>query len=195
MIVKWKHCKYRIWVINTETESKLYLWEKWSPLMPYLDFLINLSKEQAFIRSFQSYTHDNRWLGFGRMKWDVANNIKWTTKYRNEVGSEDLLFLGTEIWSPDWNRVCRDGCPPDIFIKLYYFPTINKIKEGLVIAIPISIYKKNKNLIETQLGNIAKEISNSSIHTATRFWYPGWKISNEIGDMNNQEIEKIVYGK
>ena len=163
--------------------------------MPSLDCLVRLPKEPAFIRSFQAYKQENRWLGFGRMKWNQANNIKWTTKYRNATGSENLLFLGTEIWSPDWNQVCDDDYPPSLFIKLYSFPQLKKIKEGLVIAIPVSTYNKNKSVIETQLENLVCVIPNSSIATKTRIWWPGWKIRNSIGDINNWEIEQIVVSK
>ena len=194
--MKWKCRRYRIWIINTKIESELYLWEKWKLLTPFLDVLINLTKEQAFIRSFQSYEHENRWLGFGRMKWSEANNIKWTTKFRNAIGKgSDLLFLGTEIWAPDWNRLCDEGNPPDVFIKLYFFPANEQIREGLVIAVPKSLYNKNKSLVDTQLSHIVNEIPNSSISTETRSWWPGWKIRNSIGDINNREIERIVEGK
>ena len=81
--MKWRYRKYKLWVINTETEANLYLWDKWKVLLPSLDALIKLTTEPAFIRSFQSYEFENRWLGFGRMKWNEENNIKWTTKYRN----------------------------------------------------------------------------------------------------------------
>lgn len=194
--MKWRYRKYKLWVINTQTEANLYIWDKWKTLLPTLDRLINLTSEQAFIRSFQSYEYENQWLGFGRMKWNEENNIKWTTKYRNSNGqNKTLAFYHTEIWAPDWNRVCDGGIPPDIFIKLYHFPTIKKIREGLVIAIPKALYNKNKVLVENELIRLVNEITYSTISTLTRYWWPGWKFRNQIDDINNWEIERIVEGK
>jgi len=84
--------------------------------------------------------------------------------------------------------------PPDIFIQLYNFPTLENIREGIVIAMPGSLYRKNKVLVDTELMKLVSEIPDSTISVITRRWYPGWKIGNEIGDINNQEIEKIVEG-
>jgi len=193
--MKWKYRKYMVWVINTKTEPSLYLWDNWKLLFPALDILISLTKEQAFIRTFQSYKYENRWLGFGRMKWNEENNIKWTTKYRNgNIENKLPDFSHTEIWAPDWNRVCDESMPPDVFVQLYYFPTLENIREGLVIAIPKSLYKRNIILVDSALTNLMNDISGSTISTSTRSWWSGWKTSNEIGDIGNQEIEKIVKG-
>ena len=176
-------------------EANLYLWDKWKLLFPSLDVVINLTTEPAFIRSFQSYEYENRWLGFGRMKWNEKNNIKWSTEYRKGIrGDKVPRFFHTEIWAPDWNRVCDDGMPPDIFVQLYNFPTFQNIREGLVIAMPKSLYNKNRILIESELKKMMAEIPASTISTSTRGWWPGWKIGNQIGDINIQEIEKIVNG-
>lgn len=193
--MKWKYRRYKLWIINTQTVANLYLWEKWKLLLPSLDILINLTTEPAFIRSYQSYEFENRWLGFGRMKWNEENNIKWTTKYRNgNIGDKTPDFSHTEIWAPDWNQVCDKDMPPDIFVQLYNFPTLEKIKEGIVIAMPKSIYNKNKILVDSELTKLINRIPGSTISTSTRSWWPGWKIRNHIGDINNQEIEKIVEG-
>lgn len=154
---------------------------------------MGLTTESAFIRSYQSYEYKNRWLGFGRMKWNNDNNIKWTTKYRN-TGEKSPDFYRTEIWAPDWNQVCDKDMPPDIFVRLYNFPKLQNIREGLVIAVPKSLYNKNEVLIELELTKIAREIPASTISTTTKGWYPVWKIRNQIGDINNQEIEAIVKG-
>ncbi len=174
-------------------EANLYLLDKWKLLLPSLDTLINIAPEPAFIRSFQSYKFENRWLGFGRMKWNEENNIKWTTKYRN-VGDKIPEFSNTEIWAPDWNRMCEEDMPPDIFVQLYNFPTLEKIREGIVIALPKSIYNKNKVLVDSELTKLVNEIPCSTISTITRSWWPGWKIRNQNGDINCQEIGKIVEG-
>ncbi|MNJ98392.1 hypothetical protein D3C87_161580 [compost metagenome] len=193
--MKWKYRTYKLWVINTKTEANLYLWDKWKALLPSLDALINLTSEPAFIRSFQSYEFENRWLGFGRMKWNEESNIKWTTKYIN-VKTRDKIpdFSHTEIWAPDWNRVCDEDMPPDIFVKLYNFPRLEEIKEGIIIAMPKSLYNKNKGLVELELTKLTNEIPGATISTSTRSWWPGWKIRNQIGDINPQEIEKIIEG-
>lgn len=193
--MKWKYRRYKLWVINTQTMANLYLWEKWKLLLPSLDIIINLTTEPAFIRSFQCYEFENRWLGFGRMKWNEENNIKWTTKYRNgKTGDKILDFYHTEIWAPDWNRVCDDDMPPDIFVQLYNFPARGKVKEGIVIAMPKSLYNRNKILVDSELSKIMKAIPDSTISIATRSWWAGWKIRNQIGDINSQEIAKIVEG-
>jgi len=193
--MKWRYSKYCLWVINTKQKPELYLWDNWKRLLPSLDVLVNLTQEPAFIRSFQGYQYETNWLGFGRMKWNEKNNIKWTTKYINEKRRDQLpQFSHTEIWAPDWNRVCDNGMPPDIFIQLYNFPTLENIQEGIVIAMPRSLYHKNKVLVDTELMKLVSEIPGATISVITRRWYPGWKTGNEIGDINNQEIEKIVEG-
>lgn len=193
--MKWKYRRYKLWVINTQAIANLYLWEKWKLLLPSLDILINLTTEPAFIRSFQSYEFENRWLGFGRMKWNEENNVKWTTKYMSsEIGDKKPDFSHTEIWAPDWNQVYDKDMPPDIFVQLYNFPMLEKIKEGIVIAMPKSIYNKNKVLVDSELTKLMNEIPGSTISTLARSWWPGWKIRNHIGDITGQEIEKIVEG-
>jgi len=167
--MKWTYSKYKIWVINTKTEANLYLWDKWKLFLPSLDTLINLTKEPAFIRSFQGYLTDARWLGFGRMKWNEANNIKWTTKYRSgEAGDEIPYFSHTEIWAPDWNRVSDENMPPDIFVQLYNNPTIENIREGFIIAKPRSLYRKNDVLVNLELMKLKNEIPDSTISSVTR---------------------------
>lgn len=193
--MKWIYEKYRLWVINTQTESDLFLWENWKKLFPALDTLIHLTTKQAYIRSFQMPETGSRWLGFGRMRWNEKNNILWTTKYQDPVKrKKDLLFNSTEIWAPDWNSVCDENIPPDVFIQLYHYPEIPEIREGLIIALPRSIYKQNGIKVDTALKLLSKDIPDSTVTTLTRFWKPVWRIGNEIGDMNPQELQKIVHG-
>jgi len=39
--MRWSYEKYRLWVINTQTEADLFLWENWKKLCPALDALIH----------------------------------------------------------------------------------------------------------------------------------------------------------
>ncbi|MES2381174.1 MAG: hypothetical protein V4538_09040 [Bacteroidota bacterium] len=194
--MKWTYRRYRLWVINTPTEANLYLWDKWNLLMPAINKLVNITKEEAFIRSFQSYEQENSWLGFGRMPWNEDNNIKWTTKYRN-IASEDkiLNFFSTEVWAPDWNKVSKENIPPDIFIKLYNYSNAQTVKEGFVIAMPKAMYKKNKTLVDVEITKLVNHIPNASLNTLTRLWQPVWKFSNRIENINFHEIQEIIKQK
>lgn len=186
--------KYRVWVINTTSQAFIYTWEKWSLLFPSVDSLVKITNSDAYIRTFQSFELENRWLGFGRMKWNEENNRKWTTKFRREAyAAKNLTFYGTEIWAPDWKQCCDKGVFPDIFINLYHYPTVEKIREGIVIAIPKKIAQMNEVLIEATLQNIIRQIPNSSLSVIDRSWTPKGKFLNRIEDMNPQELEKIVY--
>lgn len=194
--MKWSYRRYRLWVINTSNDAKLFLFHNWKLFIPSIDNLLQLTSEAAFIRSFQSYEFENRWLGFGRMSWNDTNNLKWTTKYREDERSEKKLnFQGTEIWAPDWNKVSDRGVPPDVFISLYYYPTLEKIREGLVIAIPTTIYRRNMGFVDAEIAKFGSYIPNSSISTLTRFWQPFGKFVNNLEDMNPHELQKIVEGK
>lgn len=127
------------------------------------------------------------------MKWSEENNIKWTTKYRGiNLENKEPDFYSTEIWAPDWNTACDKDMSPDIFIKLYYYESVKRLREGLVIAMPNSIYVKNRVLIDSELLNVANKIPNSAISTLTRIWYPSWKFRNRIEDMNPHELQEIV---
>jgi hypothetical protein len=103
-----RYRKYHIWVINTQKTCELYLWDNWRLFLPALNNLISLTSQPGFIRTFQSREYENKWLGFGRMKWNEANNIKWTTKYRNvdDITLQKIFFFNTQVWAPDWNAVC-----------------------------------------------------------------------------------------
>lgn len=183
--------RYQVWVINTSSEALLYTWERWKTLLPSLDAIVNLAKDPAFIRTRQSHDGENTFLGFGRMKWSEENNHLWTTKYREApIPGKKLIFYNTEIWAPDWNKVLQTY--PDVFIKVYHYENIEMLREGIMIALPRRIAKKNRSVIAPALESLLQNIPGASLSTVTRFWTPWFKFVNEIGDMNHQELEKIV---
>ena len=185
--------RYELWVINTRSKVEIYLWKNWKSISPNIDKLIRLSENQPYIRTFQSFG-ENKWLGFGRMKWNEENNLKWTKKYRSkEYNDKELQFLGTEIWTPDWNQCYKTGKTPEIFIQVYHYPNLEKIREGIVIAIPQRIVNKNESIIKSSLEKIMEKIPNSTLSKIKRYWNPGFKFVNRIEDINNWELEKIVY--
>jgi len=191
--INWRYRTYNLWVINTTSECLLYLWENWYTLLPHLNGLIELTNEEAFIRTFQGYKHENKWLGFGRMKWNKENNRKWTTKYRGiDSTQKELSFYYTEVWAPDWNQVCDTGIPPDVFVRLYNYPQVLDIREGLIIALPLWLYKKNKQVVDNLLSKIASQISESKIYETKRDWWGRTASRNNVEDINPQEIKKIV---
>ena len=188
--------KYKVWIINSESDVSLYLWDNWKHLYPEFDALLKLVSNPAYIRTFQSFEFENEWLGFGRMKWDEKNNIKWTSKYRTaEYRDKKLLFFGTEIWAPDWNYCYKNGVNPEVFIKLYYDPKPIRLKEGILIAIPKRITRKNGELVCSSIEAIQKTIPNSTLSTFERYWTPSKDFHNRIEDMNHQELEKLLVGK
>jgi len=97
----WEHLEYnyngksyQLLIINTPRECKLYLWENWSVILPAIEEVVNLTKKQAYIRTFQSYEFENKWLGFGRMKWSQKNNLLWTSKYRtNDIVEKNYVSI------------------------------------------------------------------------------------------------------
>jgi hypothetical protein len=188
----WSYRRYTLWVINTNNEVDLYKWDNWKSLIPSIDSLFKLTREKAFIRSFQSFEFENKWLGFGRMTWDENNNKKWTTKYRTPENASRLQFFGTEIWAPDWNQFYASGMPPDIFVKLYSNPNSQTAREGLIIAIPRRLSLKHKDVIETELQRLTTLIPGSRLTTTTRYWKPWLRFVNNIEDMSPQELEKII---
>ena len=191
--INWGYKTYQVWLINTTIQYELYQWDNWRLLLPALNRLVGLTQEQAFIRTFQGYNHESKWLGFGRMKWNEANNIKWTTKYRsNSAPEQQPDFFNTEIWAPDWNKVNDKNFPPDIFINLYHNPTITELREGLTIALPLSLYEKNKLLIDQSLQEILSHIPGAKIHNTQRDWWGRVARRNNIEDMGLQEMAKIV---
>ena len=110
--------QYKLWVINTTAEATLYQWDTWKLIMPSIEAFLSLSPKDAYIRTCQSFEFENRWLGFGRMKWGPDSNIKWTTKYRTEENRHKLQFYSTEVWAPDWNACIKDSTTPDIYVQI-----------------------------------------------------------------------------
>lgn len=189
----WSYRNYRIFVINTKTTSRLYLWDRWALLFQPLNRLIELAAEKAFIRSFQSFKSKNKWLGFGRMQWNEKNNIIWTTKYRKNISLEDQPdFFATEIWAPDWNQVCQTGMPPNIFIKLYNYSNTEGVREGLIIALPQRLYKANREIVDDVITKLNLNIPNSKVYETKRGWWGRVAVRNNVEDMNVQEIQEIV---
>ncbi len=184
--------KYKVWAVSTIEQAELYLWKNWKLLMTDLQPLIQLSTKQTFIRTFQSYEFQNKWLGFGRMKWNEENNKKWSTKYRNNLKSEKLRFFKTEIWSPDWNFCINNGQTPDIFINLYHYEGIESLKEGILIAIRQKLVKQNKELVESCVAKLNQNIENSQVSLIERYWTPGKGYPNRIEDMNPHELEQLI---
>lgn len=162
-------------------------------LFPNLSSLIRLSENTPYIRSHQAYEDKDGWLGFGRMQWSRKNNIKWTTKYRNnETEQKGLLFFDTEVWAPDWNQCLDRAVYPDIYIKLYHNEQMDEIKEGILIAIPKRIVRKNRQMIESNISEIQQQIPKSTLSIEERMWLPSKKFPNRIEDMSLQELTNIV---
>ncbi len=193
--MRWLAHKYQLWIVNTASESQLYLWQNWERLFPWVDKFLSLSPAKAFIRSVQGIQPENSRLGFGRMAWSRENNEKWTKQYReNESAKSGVSFYRTEIWAPDWNQVDRSGMPPDIFVQLYNYPSSQTTREGLIIAITRSIAKENAAAIEPAIAGISTIIPDSVVRKISRSWSPGSGFPNHIQDMNNWELQKVLEG-
>jgi hypothetical protein len=191
--MKWQNQKYQLWVVNTFSESQLYLWNNWKRLFPLVDKLVSLSPAKAFIRTAQAAQHKSSLLGFGRMAWSKENNEKWTRKYReNESEKVDVLFYYTQIWAPDWHQFDKTGVPPDVFVQLYNYPSSQKTREGLIIAITRAIVEEHSAIIEPAIVDISKIVPDSIVVKTTRSWSPGSQFPNQIQDMNNWELERVL---
>jgi hypothetical protein len=185
---------YSVWVINTELDAQLYIWDNWKKIYPQIASLLKLVTKQAYIRTFQSFEFENKWLAFGRMKWNLDNNEKWTTKYRtDETKSKSLQFFGTEIWAPDWNHCCNTGETPELFVNVYHQFNSDKLKEGILIAMPKRSVMKNEKIITSIVESIQGMIPDATLSTTERYWTPSKGFHNRIEDMNPQELESIVY--
>jgi hypothetical protein len=184
--------KYHVWVINTKLDVGLYKWSHWKLIMPSINILLNLNPEESYIRSFQSFEYENRWLGFGRMKWSDENNLKWTTKYRTSENQANLRFNSTEVWSPDWNKCQTDGVPPEIYIQLYHHDNIVPIREGLVIALSKTLATRSIDKVEFELQKLVSIVPEATVSRITRRWQPWWRHTNRLEDMNPTELQEIV---
>ena len=176
--------KHILFKISTAEKYPINDWEFWKEIYSEIDLLLSLNtyKNQTFIRTFQSYEHENKWLGFGRMKWNLENNIKWTEKYKTQ---KQLDFYNTEIWCPDWNHYEKTGNYPDIFINAFQFPD----ETGLLFAVKKTFYIKNKEAIVTILSNVNSKIPNSKLKSTERFWKKKYK--NDISDLNQQDLKGL----
>jgi hypothetical protein len=186
--------RYRLWVINTTSQAFLYTWERWSLLLPGMDSIVKPSKDLAYIRTFQCFEPENKWLGFGRMQWSEENNRKWTAKYRSEeYSAKTWAFFNTQIWAPDWNLCYDKGITPQLFIMVYHYPTLEKIREGIVIAFPKKIAEKNAVIITSNLKNLLSLIPGATLSAVNRSWTSCRKFPNRIEDINSWELEKLIY--
>lgn len=183
---------YSVWVIHTAIEANLYFWKNWKEIYPEIDSLVKISNSQPYIKTFQSFEFENKWLGFGRMKWNEKNNRKWTSKYRSkEFVNRNLRFFSTEIWTPDWNYCYKTDNSPEVYVNLFHLDFKN-LKEGLIIAIPHQIAKKNINEIDLTIRSILTKIPQANLSKTERPWTPNRKFQNRIEDMNPHEILTIT---
>lgn len=184
--------KYRVWVVSTAAEARLYLWDNWKDLVPLVDELVALSSAAAYMKSHQALGQRSGWLGFGRMSWTRENNEKWATKHRDAPGGAEVRFFDTQVWAPDLNDMDRTGSPPDLFLRLFNEPASAVAREGLVIAIRHSIAKRHASIIDRAVAGLSDRIEGSTVACLTRSWFPGAGFVNELADLNPQELERVV---
>lgn len=158
----------------------------------FMDSLVKLAREKAFIRTYQSLEFENKWLPFGRMMWIEENNHHWTTKYRTPDYESRLRFFSTEIWAPDWNEYSRTGKSPDLYVRLFHHPSSQIAREGILIALPRRLSIKYEQVVDKALQTLVELIPDAEVSRATRFWTPWGKFVNNISDMNFHEIEQIL---
>jgi len=173
--------------INSSVDFEINDWEHWKDIYSVIDALLSKFeiKEDCHIRTFQSFTFENKWLGFGRMKWNLGNNKKWTSKYKTkEFANKNLIFLGTEVWSPHWDKVTSTVYPPNFFLKIYNEST----NKGIIIAIPIRMYKRNSEFIEQSVGKIKTLIPAEESTVFKRYWTSFSIFQNDLQDITYQEI-------
>jgi hypothetical protein len=184
--------EYKVWVINTKLEVQLFTWDNWQHIYPIVNQLLDMVESKAYIRTFQNFETENRWLSFGRMNWNEENNQKWTSKYQTKkYSNRNLLFKNTEIWSPDWNFCQKTNQTPDIFIKVYCTNFLD-LREGIIIAIPKRIVKENDMLISSSIQLIQKLIVSSTLSSVDRYWTPSKNFPNHLNDINPHEVMNIL---
>lgn len=185
---------YKVWVVHSAAPINIYEWENWRKLMPMIAALLSLSREKAHIRSFQAYEHKNGWLGFGRLPWSVESNRRWTTKYLEGPRDHgEVQFLGTEVWAPDWNSGIRKGRSADIFIKVFGDTGVEGLKNGLVIAMRMHLFKENEMLVRADLEKLLSAAPGYTLSSTVRHWKgSSWRLTNDIMDMNGQEMRQII---
>ena len=182
-----------LWVINTPSDAHLYLWENWKYIFPLINALVKLSSSKAFIRTNQALDHQSNWLGFGRMIWNQENNEKWTKKYReDQYADAQVTFHNTQIWAPDWNKHNETSIPPDNFVHLYNIPNDDILKEGIVISMAQRTYTNNRSVVEPALDKLLNIIPNSTLAKTSRSWGPSKGFPNQIQDINNWELKRVL---
>lgn len=163
--------------------------------MPHIDSILKVTTQKAFIKSFQGFGFENKWLGFGRMSWTEANNINWTTRYRTT--ERQPRFFATVITAPEFNKprnFWEGDVNTDVYIQLYRYENFPPISEGLIIAIEKDFVSENNTWLDVSLSRLKELIPNSTITKIVRSWKPWFRFDNEIQDMNPHEIRSIVNG-
>ncbi|MBK9759268.1 MAG: hypothetical protein IPO90_04660 [Flavobacteriales bacterium] len=186
---------YKVWVMHSSNPIRIYAWDNWKEMMPMITSLLSITTEKAYIRSLQAYEHKNGWLGFGRMPWNEESNKRWTTKYLEEPnGQGEVQFFDTEVWAPDWNSWLRTGRTPEIFVKVFGDTGFEGLKNGLIIAMPMYLFKRNEGLVTTQLAKLRSIAPSYRLASTVRAWKgsQSWVITNDIMDMNGREMRRII---
>lgn len=182
--------KYIVFNINSSAGFEINDWNFYKDIYEIVDAIIkeyNLTSD-TYIRTFQSFEFDTKWLGFGRMKWNLENNKKWTQKYKTkEFSNKDLQFFSTEIWSPDWNHFEKTADLPKFLSKVYN----ENGNQGIFIALELRTYKNNPNFIDKSIQNIKKLIPQSESAVFERYWTPSAGFYNNIQDITYQESINI----
>ena len=182
--------KYIVFNINSSSIFEVNDWNFYRGIYEILDSII---KEYdltsiSYIRTFQSFDFDNKWLVFGRMKWNLENNKKWTQKYKaKEYLNKNLQFFDTEIWSPDWNHFDKTGDLPKFFSKVYN----ENGNQGIFIALELRMYNNNPDFIEKSIQNIKELIPYSEVKNFKRYWTASSGFHNNIQDITYQESINI----
>ncbi|MEO8254570.1 MAG: hypothetical protein ABI554_09310, partial [Flavobacterium sp.] len=178
--------KYVVFNINSSSIFEISDWNFYRNIYEIIDSIIkeyNLSTN-TYIRTFQSFELDNRWLSFGRMKWNLENNKKWTHKYKTkEYSTLNLQFFNTEIWSPDWNHFEKTGDLPIFFSKIYH----ENGNRGIFIALKLNVYKSSPDLVDKSINNIEELIPDSEVRLFERYWTPSAGFYNNMLDITYEE--------
>lgn len=179
--------KYIVFNINTIFNYKIDDWENWQNLFNVIDkLLIELNlNNQAFIRTYQSFEFENIYLGFGRMKWNLENNKKWTEKYKtSDYSDKKLEFYNTEIWSPDWNLFYKKDELPKFFANIYS----EDINRGITIVFNKTLFLENEDRILYLIEEVRKNISNAELVKFERYWKASYGFVNNIEDTTYKQI-------
>lgn len=179
--------KHIVFNINTISNYKIDDWANWQNLLPVFDNLLNELNlnNQACIRTFQSFEFENKWLGFGRMKWNLESNKKWTEKYKStDYSDKKLEFHNTEIWSPDWNLFYKKDELPKFFANIYS----EDINNGITIVFNKSLFIENEGRILYFIEEVRKIISDAELVKFERYWKPSSGFVNNIEDTSYKQI-------